>query len=299
MEFVNKTTEGRRWSHPILKRFLDRCREKTPYPENLYDEMKDDIEPDHTLNPAQKSTYRLLLEGILNESDRGNTLPQGTGLCCYCMRRIDAASNHSTLEHVIPKSVTDAKTYARYYDVPSSLERDDRIMVPKQVFVTRNHYQAPPFPHNVAYENLVASCDGSLPKGSTTHLCCNGPRDDHYIPPIAFIPNIHNQIKYKKNGVVVWKENPDVDSRERKRVITDELHLNCSILRMIRLVWNYLSERQMDCTLNEQERRRVIDTLRPQCFTIDKEVLQNFHFDIYWCLLDEYRYFNDTTIFSE
>lgn len=67
MEFVNKTTEGRRWSHPILKRFLDRCREKTPYPENLYDEMKDDIEPDHTLNPAQKSTYRLLLEGILNE----------------------------------------------------------------------------------------------------------------------------------------------------------------------------------------------------------------------------------------
>lgn len=298
MEFVDKT-QGKTWAHPLLKRFLDACLRKPVYPTDLYAEMKDYVDPDTSVNPLQKSTYRRLLEGILNETHHASDNAQGEGLCCYCMRRIKAADNHSTLEHVIPKSLDSGDGYMNYYEVPSELERDEHVMVPKDIFSVRHHHQAPPCPHNIAYENLLASCDGSLPIGSNNHLCCNGPREDHYIPPIAFIPNIHNEIKYKRNGVVVWKDNPDVDSRERKRVITDELHLNCSILRMIRLVWHYLSEKHMDCNLSGPDRRRVIDTLRNNCASIDKNVLQNFHQDNYWKLLDEYRYFNDPTKFTD
>lgn len=297
MEFVDKA-QGAVWAHPLLKQFLDACLNKSPYPTDLYAEMKDYVDPDTDVNPHQKSTYKRLLEGILDETHHVLPNEHGKGLCCYCMRTIDAADSHSTLEHVIPKVLVRGDQYNKFYEVPSALVRDEHIMVPKDVFSVRHHNIAFPCPHNTSYENLIASCDGSLPKGSNNHVCCNGPRGDHYIPPIAFIPNIHNEIKYKANGVVVWKDNPNVDSRERKRVISDELHLNCSILRMIRFIWHYLSEKQMDCNLSEPERRKVIDTLRKECFSNDKDEIQNFHQDNYWKLLDEYRYFNDPTKFT-
>lgn len=298
MEYVDKT-KGKDRAHDLLKRFLDRCLQKTPYPTNLYDAMRDDIEPDTVLNPNQKSTYKLLLEWILDESHSDGNMPNGEGHCCYCMRKIKADETHSTLEHVIPKTTEDLAIYRNYFTVPSELEQNERVMVMKDVFFNRHHRKAPPFPHNVAYENMVASCDGSLPKGSNNHVCCNGPRDNHYIPPLMFMPNIHNEIKYKKSGMVIWKDNPDIDKRERKRVINDELNLNHSVLKIIRMIWHHLSENKMDCNLSIQEKRRVIDTLRPQCSTIDKEIIQNFlENDNYWNLLEEYRYFNDTTKFT-
>ena len=55
----------------------------------------------------------------------------------------------------------------------------------------------------------------------------------------------------------------------------------------------------MDCNLEAPEKRRVIDTLRPQCSSIDKEFIQNFlENENYWTLLEEYRYFNDVTKFT-
>ena len=298
MEFVDKARWAER-AHLLLKAFLDRCLAKSPYPQNLYDEMKGDVEPDAAINPDQKSTYRLLLEWILEESHLdGDGLRNDEGYCCYCMRRIEAGSHHSTIEHVIPKTVDDAVTYQKYFQFHSELESDERIMALKTVFFSKYHRKALPCPHNVAYENLVASCDGSLPKGSTNHVCCNGPRADHYIPPLTFMPNIKNEIRYKQSGMVIWNDNQDVDKRERFRVINDELKLNNDILKMVRMIWHYLSENGLDCTVNGADRRRVIDTLRPKCLTIDKGVIQNFlENDNYWSILEEYRYFNDKNIF--
>lgn len=301
MEYINKNKdEGKNRVHRLLRRFLDRSREKNPYPTDLYGAMKDDVDPDPGLNPDQKSTYRLLLEWILEDSRSGVAMSQGEGYCCYCMRRIKADGIHSTLEHVIPKTVDEMDDYLRYFAVPSELENDEHIMVMKTVFFRRHHRQAPPFPHNVAYENLVASCDGSLPKGSNNHVCCNNPRGNHYIPPLMFMPNIRDEIKYKKSGMVIWKDNPDIDKRERKRVINDELKLNHDVLRIIRRIWCHLSEHGMDCNLNETERRRLIDTMRSSCLlAADKEIIQNFlENDNYWELLEEYSYFNDFTKFT-
>lgn len=299
MEFIDKTIGVQR-AHLLLKAFLDRCLGKNPYPQNLYDEMKNDVEPDTKINPGQKSTYRLLLEWILEESHlNGDGFHNDEGYCCYCMRKINAGSIHSTIEHVIPKTVDNIETYQKYFQIHSKLENDERIMALKTVFFSKYHSEALPCPHNVAYENLVASCDGSLPKGSTNHICCNGPRGDHYIPPLTFIPTIKNEIKYKKSGMVIWKDNPNMDKRECCNVINKELKLNNDILMIVRMIWCYLSEKGLDCTIAGNDRRRVIDTLRPKCQAKTKDVIQNFlENDNYWGLLEEYRYFNDITKFT-
>ncbi|MBR3413115.1 MAG: hypothetical protein IKG81_10560 [Bacteroidales bacterium] len=298
MEFVDKKI-GVKWAHPLLKSFLDRCSQCDPYPSNLYDAMKADVDTDMTANPKQETTYKRLLIGILDESHNGLTLPSGEGCCCYCMRTIKANDTHSTLEHVIPNKTPDAKTYSTYYDVPSELVKDENVMVFKEVFIRRHKKTSPPFPHNVAYENLVASCDGSLPKGSKNHLCCNNPRGDEYMPPFIFMKNIHQEFKYRPTtGYVVWKDNPHVSSRERMSVVNQRLNLNDAILRMIRMLWYYLALNQMDCRLTNAQRRMVIDSFRPHCPPLDKEMLQNFMDDDYWSLLEEYQYFNNVAVFD-
>jgi hypothetical protein len=299
MEFIDKK-RGQEWAHPILKSFLDRCKECTPYPADLFAAMKSDLDPDVSNNPQQEYTYRRILIGILDESHNDEELPHGVGHCCYCMRTINASDTHSTLEHVIPNMTSSESSYKSYYSVPSELEKDEHVMVYKEIFDNRHKRIAPPFPHNVAYENLVASCDGCLPKGSTNHVCCNNPRGDNYIPPFIFMQNVHQDFKYKSNsGNVIWKNNPDVDSKERMRIVNRVLNLNCSILKVIRMIWFFLSENGMDCKLSMDERRKVIDSLRPQCVFTDKEVLQNFlESDNYWNLLEEYRYFNDKNKFE-
>ncbi|MCR5361799.1 MAG: hypothetical protein K6E73_07285 [Bacteroidales bacterium] len=302
MEFVDKSIGAER-AHTLLVNYLNRCLNKNPYPENLYDEMKDDVEPDETINPNHDSTYKLLLKWILAESHiDGDGLNDDEGYCCYCMRRIKADDIHSTLEHVIPKSIETEEDYNSYFDVDSELERDENIMTLKTKFFNIRHKQALPCPHNAAYENLVASCDGRLPIGSNNHVCCNGPRGDTKIPPIMFMRNIHNEIEYRTNGRIIWiAGNPDMNvKRERANVINNVLCLNHDILRCIRRIWYYLAERGLDCDLNEENKRRVIDTLRPQCsLNSEKDMLDNFlEQPIYWNLLDQYRYFNDVNKFT-
>lgn len=297
MEFIDKAN-GKSWAHPILKAFLDRCALMNPYPSDLFAEMKNDVDPDITINPQRKNTYLRILEGILNETHKDEDLQNGEGYCCYCMRRINASNIHSTIEHVIPKSVSDIDTYSKYFSVPSELEADQHVMVLKEVFFTRHKNQAPPFPHHIAYENFAASCDGRLPQSNSQHKCCNNFRGDNYIPPIMFMRNIHNEFKYKsQSGFVIWKDNPNIDKRSRKDYI-DTLGLNCEKLRMIRMIWAYLSSNQMDCNLSQVDRRMVIDKLRPNIQYFDKDLFQDFLVnDDYWNLLEEYRYFNDRNKF--
>ncbi len=257
--------------------------------------MRDDVEPDTTINPELKSTYKLLLEQILTETSISRDMPYGEGYCSYCMRIIRADDSHSTLEHVIPNNTKDQKSYDQYYKVNTKLEK--REMVFRDVFINRHHCSASPFPHNVAYENLVSSCDGSLPKGSQNHICCNGPRDDDYIPPLLFIPEIHEQIKYKKSGIVIWAANDEVEKRERHQVISEKLRLNCDILRVVRLIWCYLAENNLTHQLDMKDKRRVIDILQSRAASYDSDMLNNFRNDNYWGLLEEYQYFNDKTRF--
>ncbi|MBP3244778.1 MAG: hypothetical protein J6M59_06720 [Bacteroidaceae bacterium] len=302
MEFVDKSIGSER-AHNLLVNFLNRCLNKNPYPENLYVEMKDDTESDVRINPNQDKTYKLLLKWILEESHiEGDGLNNDEGYCCYCMRRIKADENHSTLEHVIPKSVNTEIEYNSYFRVNSELERNENIMILKTKFDTQRHRKALPCPHNVAYENLVASCDGCLPIGSTNHVCCNGPRDAYKIPPIMFMRDIRDQIKYKKSGGIIWKAgNPDMNvKKERAKIINNVLCLNHDILKCIRRIWCYLAENGLDCNLDNNEKRRVIDTLTADSTQkAEKDMLQNFLSQTnYWNLLDQYRYFNDVNKFT-
>ena len=294
MEFVDKEI-GKERSHILLKNFLDRCKKIEPYPTDLYEAMKSDVEPDTAINPDRKSTYKLILEQILTETSISINMPYGEGYCSYCMRTIKANDLHSTLEHVIPNKTKTSESYNQYYKVNTKLEK--REMVFRDVFINRHHCNASPFPHNVAYENLVSSCDGSLPKGSQNHICCNGPRGDDYIPPLLFIPEIHEQIKYKKSGIVIWSANDEVDKRERFQVI-NKLNLNCDILRVVRLIWCYLAENNLTHQMDIKDKRRVIDILQSRSASYDIDMLNNFRNNNYWDILEDYQYFNDKTRFS-
>lgn len=301
MEFIDKN-RGKRWAHPILKSFLDRCRIHSSYPKDLYDAMKSDIDPDAGVNPDRETTYRRLLAGILSESSEGEGLPSGVGHCCYCMRTINASDSHSTLEHVIPNKIKSLAEYRTYFSVASRLESDEHVMVYRDVFLNRHKGTCPPFPHNVAYENLVASCDGLFPNVDEVggqHICCNNYRGDRAIPPFLFMENIHREFIYKsQSGNVIWKGNPNISSREEKRIVDEVLNLNCDHLRMVRMIWSFLAENRMDCHLTAGERRWVIDSLLQRCHEKDKELINNFRSENYWALLDEYRYFNDKSKFS-
>lgn len=102
--------------------------------------------------------------------------------------------------------------------------------------------------------------------------------------------NIHNEFIYKsKSGNVIWKNNPYVDKKECRHVVNDVLNLNYGALRMIRIIWSFLSEKGMGCNLPEEERRKVIDSLLQYCDERDKEQVLNFKNDNYWSLLEEYR----------
>lgn len=298
MEFIDK--KGRRdWAHSILQSFLNRCLDCNPYPADLYEALKSDTEPDTTINPNQETTYKRLLIGILDDSCKGEGYPSGIGRCCYCMRTIRASETHSTLEHIIPNKTSKIEDYEKYFSVSSNLERDQRVMVYRELFLSRHKKTAPPFPHNVAYENLVASCDGSLPKGSTQHLCCNNPRGDQFVPPFLFMNDIHQEFIYNsQRGTVTWKKNSQIDKRVRAQVINDILNLNCGILRMIRMIWSFLAENGQDCEISPSKKKWVIDTLYQRCDETDKEEILNFNYDNYWSLLEEYRYFNDKNKFS-
>lgn len=67
MEFIDKTIGAER-AHLLLKAFLDRCLVKNPYPHNLYDEMKDDVEPDTEINPDPKIPIGCYLSGYLKRA---------------------------------------------------------------------------------------------------------------------------------------------------------------------------------------------------------------------------------------
>ena len=116
MEYINKSLANK--AHKLLKNFLDRCLSYNPYPSDLYEALRDDLEQDTILNPQQERTYRLLLKWILEESRLLNDgLGDGEGYCCYCMRRICYKDTHSTLEHVIPKSIDQGDIYNKYYEI--------------------------------------------------------------------------------------------------------------------------------------------------------------------------------------
>lgn len=257
MEYIDKD-KSRNKAHELIKSFLE---EQEECSEDLYSTFQGDFR-------------QRLKEMLLNDSDNR---------CCYCMRDLKA----TTLEHVIPRSVNNQEGFSKYFEIESKLDKENIIL--EREFLN-NSGNVPPFPHTVAYENLIPSCSGHL--ASRGSKSCNNYRGDKFIQPLVFRQGIHNEIKYKINGFVEWiKEEADIPT-----VIS--LGLNCPELKAIRRIWYYLSSHNLSC--DESNKDKVIYDIITELENEDMlDMLINFTNVEYWRLLSQYTYFNNVELFVE
>jgi 5-methylcytosine-specific restriction endonuclease McrA len=122
----------------------------------------------------------LTYESFRNDAFRDLLLKEQSHYCCYCMKHI--LGKDTTLEHIIPNKSNESTVmdeYIAYGEIAKNVffwkkESDSRSLQP------------PPFPHILAYENLVASCNGDIPDGGL-HQSCNNIRKQKKIIPVFYI----------------------------------------------------------------------------------------------------------------
>lgn len=216
---------------------------------------------------------------------------QQQGLCCYCMRRI-SFKQHTTLEHILPhrpQSMDDVKWYFQTYP---------RL----RHFVTYYHIaehpyrkiKVPPYPHFCAYDNLVVSCDGSIPDPSRPnitlpsklHLCCNNARGNVRIQPLFFIRRISKDIRYETDGELTYEETQYGETMQALRLEHDTL-------KLMRRTWANIA--RYNYYRVEDVRKAISDKALRNNILSDSHVpmrdANNLKTDIYWNTLYSYHWF--------
>lgn len=170
-------------------------------------------------------------KGNVKEFIKDILIEEQANYCCYCMKQIEKIN--STIEHVIPRNCPSVEfaEYQRNYVCLDSSKVIEINEEPNAVLIT------PPYPHQIAYENMLASCSGHI-KGNK---CCNSQRGNAMIIPFFFISEISERIKYSKLGYVYDLSN---DSEYTKTIKT--LNLNDPTLVEIRLLWKVIAKKFND-----------------------------------------------------
>lgn len=158
--------------------------------------------------------------------------------CCYCMKKMSVHKRNITLEHVIPHNLSrdrgeDYNQYTMYAALNPELVK---WIPPREQSNITEKLTLPPYPHYIAYENLVASCDGYIVTRKESNQTCNHKRGDTNIPPLFFMENIAEIMDYGPDG--------DVGTRgdEYKNVIDKTLNLNDESLKFARKIWYGLNK---------------------------------------------------------
>lgn len=268
-------------AHMLIEGFLERHREKHGlYQGDLYAYLGADFVP------GQVKTNKALREILLDE--------QG-GRCCYCMRRIDdLAPEERSVEHVIVNHPIDGDDYNQYLGKCQQL--DEAEMISSADFLVRQT-PPPPYPHSVAYENLLISCAGRCHLGVGTSFTCNNYRGHRFVPPLPLMIDVASEVKYQKNGFVYWVKETDTENPA-----VELLGLNYYVLRLIRRIWYKLSSNGLDAAscnrlfvvyevLGDMMDEGVEDSIVQSLFLFANN-------DWYWNLLSQFDYFNDASKFE-
>ncbi len=216
-------------------------------------------------------------------------------VCCYCSREI-ANNNHTELEHIIPRSVTTNEVLQHYFSLSNILA--DNIVLQEVFRLSTAQETPPPFPHHIAYQNIVASCNGITFKSSEDFTCCNRNREDFFIPPYNLIPN---NIVYLNDGTIY----SNIDTNHKEQGIPYEslthLNLNKQVLKNVRRIWFLLAN--SDVHLNQLLQASNIDDYK-EIFTLflrvnpmkaisDNNLIDSFENTTSWTVLMQYKYFLD------
>ena len=148
--------------------------------------------------------------------------------------------------------------------------------------------QVPPYPHSIAYENIVASCTGKVYAGGQQyilHQCCNNFRGNQKIIPYFFMPEIEMEVGYRIDGTI--------DCPERFDDTVRCLNLEHRSLVFMRKIWaaivreNITIKDVQEAQNNKQLRKDIIADIN-----IKKDERKQLENDIYWNLLNEFYWFH-------
>lgn len=282
MRRINKQVgHYRRLGHSMVRQFL----------EDAWDETRKEYTNCNFENFKSKKFKNLLL---LQQKHK----------CCYCMRDLNVSSG-TTIEHVMPHKPKDDSIVAYYLDNSRMLRKN---VVYKHVDKEDNKkrkLKIPPYPHFCAYENLVASCDGSLYDSldeannqkifaGNLHRTCNNVRGNEKIIPLFYLRHIQDYVKYDEDGIMLV--NAEHCYKNELVLQIDEaigvLELNYHTLCLIRKAWarlaqeNYRRETVFEAKQDKSLRLEILETL-----LLGKSDFQKLIHDKYWNLLCQYFYF--------
>lgn len=145
------------------------------------------------------------------------------GMCCYCMKSL--ADNHTTtLEHIAPHHC-DANEFNKY-----TLPIITQNAIHQSLFDRTTQLIAPGlYPHDIAYHNLLASCD------SKTH--CNNYRGDRFINSLFYDSLVAQRVEYDEEGNVFSSQY--IDDLEIVGISTNPL------LILLRKIWHELAKKKV------------------------------------------------------
>jgi hypothetical protein len=228
-------------------------------------------------------------DGAFNKTTlKGYCLAEQENVCCYCSREIDKSSN-TQLEHIIPRAKkTNQDTLERYFVYSPILSEN---IVLQSIFADSTERQStPPFPHHIAYHNIVATCNGKTIETTEDTTCCNRNRGDDFVPPFNLMAS---SIAYLKDGTIYYI-NDEINYRN-----INPLNLNKDLLKNIRRIWFLFAN--TDVTENEllnannQEKILEVITLYLEVSTFkspsDRNVIDSFKTLSNWGTLMKYLYF--------
>lgn len=139
-----------------------------------------------------------------------------------------------TLEHIIPKSLTSSKDMDPYFKRGHPNLTEAVLRTTTEFNDAYIQTPIPPYPHDVAYDNISLSCDGSFRPDVRNGACCNNKRGDQTVNPVYLYPDIERTINFLPNGIMSPdKTSPFFEDTVNLIIKTD---LNCSQLKEIRRI---------------------------------------------------------------
>lgn len=248
---------------------------------------------------ADNGKYRKKLTQLL--------LDEQKNLCCYCLRRLKTNQNEEwsdqkiTLEHIIPRSYTSGSN-ASYYQSAQGLSSQDVELT--DIYESPGYTQQTNIhPHKVAYNNLVASCNGTFPdklnrSDGKQKLCCNLYRKELPAYPIYFHPDVSDFVDYLSDGDVQAVIGSPFES-EIATLITNT-NLQFISLKEIRYLWYLL--RHTDeaaiyaCNASKTDRDFLLGKILYGCEATDinrsVDIHQKYVKQSYWDTLILYNEFH-------
>lgn len=144
---------------------------------NNYSQINYSTHPNHP--------FRLSLRDLLKQL----LLKEQKNICCYCMRQLNN-DDRTTFEHIVPKSVKTQVKLNEYTHYPII---GNNVCLQSVFDNATTQLNTPPFPLEIAYENLVASCNGRIIDGQlkdTTPKFCNNYRLSNLVEPLFYVSTI-------------------------------------------------------------------------------------------------------------